>query len=200
MTTTMEWRGATPPGNSICASKSDAAFRALYNIHRDPVASAVSQEAMRTRVFMSCWNRARSESWRMWNGYGTKDGAPTSESVVITSSVKALCRFLPDRLRKSAVRYHPNDFPRSQFGHTTIFFYKPESKEWENEFRLLHVFGPDEVVDEQKYTSHRIPLLLNKIIHRVITHPKASLEFKARIDALLMRHLPGIRRQDSALP
>jgi len=43
--------------------------------------------------------------------------------VVVTTSAKALYLFVPDNITKSPVKYHAASFARTEFTHTSLFFY-----------------------------------------------------------------------------
>lgn len=122
------------------------------------------------------------------------------ESVVVTTSAKALYRFIPDEIMKSPVKYHKSDFARSEFGWSTLSFYKPSTYGFEREFRMLRSLGEDESVCFEDPSDYGRCLLvrLKKIIHRVITHPEADATLKAKVDALLAKYLKGIKRENSA--
>jgi hypothetical protein len=132
----------------------------------------------------------------MWKAY-----TRSPESVVITTSAKALKQFLPREIMKFAVRYAPLDFPRTEFSHNSLFFYKPSEYHIEQEFRLLRSPEKDEVFDfsAPKDAFRKIPIRTRKIVHRVITHPQASDRTKTRVDDMLRTWLPGVRRCNSAL-
>ena len=188
-----ELEGRLSPGNEVRQSESDAAFHALYKIQRDDRTARVSREAMRHRVFILCWSRGGKESGMMWR----VDGRPP-DSVAITTSVKAIRTFLPSTVQMSLTKYHPLDFPRTEFGGTSLFFYKPVSFSYENELRLLLPSRMEETIaPDEKGRLVQVPL--KKIVHRVITSPRASAGFKAEVDSLLRQYLRGIRRENSAL-
>ena len=190
------FEGRFSPGNASKMSPSDAAFYAAYRIRRSPDESEAGQEVMRHCVFISCWQRGTKESREMWNAYTSGP-----ESLVVTSSAKALYRFVPENIVKSPVKYHADDFPRTEFGHTTLFFYKPRAYSFEREFRLLLTPGEHESIsyDDPKDFGRHAPVPLKRIVHRVISHPRATDEFKSKVDAVLSQYLKHIRREDSAL-
>jgi hypothetical protein len=132
----------------------------------------------------------------MWQAY-TK----TPNSVVIATSAKALRLFVPDNITKSAVKYASLDFPRTEFSHLSLFFYKPSRYKIEREYRLLRAPGEDEsfYIDDPANFYRRVPIKTNKIVRRVITHPNATRTTKQRVDELLREYLPCRRREDSAL-
>lgn len=190
------FEGRLSPGNSLGSSKSEQAFRGRYAIN-SPNAEAVKyHEIHRKVVFISCWHRSTRETTEMWMAY-----APSPKSVVITTSGRALRCFLPRELMKYAVKYAPLDFPRTEFSHNSLFFYKPESYAFEQEFRMLRSPGEDESFDFDNPDDQfrRVPIRLNKVIHRVITHPGATVTTKHKVDDLIRRYLPSLRRLDSAL-
>lgn len=132
----------------------------------------------------------------MWNAY-TK----SYDSVVITTSVRAIQRFLPQQVMKYGVKYTPLDFPRTEFSHNSLFFYKPVGYRFEREYRLLRSPEEDEIFypDNPEDMYRRVPIRLKKIVHRVISHPRASRALKLTVDELLRRYLPSRQREDSAL-
>ena len=132
------FEGRESPGNTEKVSKSDQIFRSLYKIQKSE-GWKNSQDAMRQVVFISCWHRNTRESWQMWQAY-TK----TPNSVVVATSAKAVRLFVPDSIMKSAVKYAPLDFPRTEFSHLSLFFYKSSSYKIEREYRLLRAPGEDE--------------------------------------------------------
>jgi hypothetical protein len=189
------FEGRLSAGNTERSSKSEEIFRSLYKI-QTPENWKDSQETLRQVVFISCWHRNTRECFEMWRAY-TK----TPNSVVITTSGKALRRFVPEKIMKSAVKYAPLDFPRTEFSHTSLFFYKPSRYKIEREYRLLRVPEEDEsfYIESPADLCRRIPIKTKKIVHRVITHPHATRETKRRVDELLRDYLPGRKREDSAL-
>ena len=106
-------------GNAHGFSKSDLEFRKLYNIANETDVAA-RHDLHRNVIFISCWQRSSHELRQMWNAY-TK----TNDSVVVATSVKALRRFTPTSLMKFGVRYDPLEKARTEFGHNSLFFYKP---------------------------------------------------------------------------
>jgi hypothetical protein len=188
------FEGRFSPGNATKLSKSDEIFRSLYKI--DDSNTRGYAELHRKLVFISCWHRNTRESFEMWQAYTS-----SCESVLITTSAKALRRFLPEKIMKYAVKYAPSDFPRTEFSHNALFYYKPSSYSVEREYRLLR--SPDE--DEAFYPdnpadwSRRVPIKSKKIVHRVITHPYAAPETKLRVEELLDQYLPSRRRENSVL-
>jgi hypothetical protein len=186
------FEGRESPGNAEKLSKSEEIFRNLYKI-QTPENWKDSQETLRQVVFISCWHRNTRESWEMWRAY-----AKTPNSVVIVTSAKALRLFVPEKIMKYGVKYAPLDFPRTEFTHTSLFFYKPSRYGIEHEYRMLRVPEEDESINLAD-VCRRIPIKASKIVHRVITHPHATRETKQRVDQLLRDYLACRRREDSAL-
>jgi hypothetical protein len=188
------FEGRFSPANADKLSKSDEIFRGLYKI--DDSNTRNYAELHRKLVFLLCWHRNSRESFEMWQAYTS-----SSESVVVITSAKALRRFLPEKIMKYAVKYAPLDFPRTEFSHNALFYYKPSSYTIEREYRLLRspdeneIFHPDNPED----WFRRVPIKTKKIIHRVITHPYASQETKFEVDKLLRLYLPCRERENSAL-
>jgi hypothetical protein len=187
------FEGRLAPANATMMSRSDAAFYAAYRIRLSALETKEAQEIMRYCVFISCWHRATRESRRMWDAYTSGPN-----SVVIASSVKALHRFVGGSIMKSPVKYHDDDFPRTEFDHTTLFFYKPRRYSFEREFRMLLTPGENESISDDEVGRH-IPIVTKRIIHRVVTHPLACDEFKATVDGLLQKYLNCVRRENSRL-
>jgi hypothetical protein len=189
------FEGRLSLGNAERSSKSEEIFRGLYKV-QTPDNWENCHETLRQVVFISCWHRNTRECFEMWRAY-TK----TANSVVITTSGKALRRFVPEEIMKSAVKYAPLDFPRTEFNHTSLFFYKPSRYRIEREYRLLRVPEEDEgfYIESPADLCRRIPIKTKKIVHRVITHPYATRETKSCVDELLRHYLPSRKREDSAL-
>jgi hypothetical protein len=191
------FEGRFSEGNRNGPSPSDNAFFETYGIVRGFDQAVAQQEIHRHCVFISCWHRNTKESRQMWEAY-TKG----PESVVVTTSAKALYRFMPSDLTKSSVKYHRPTFARSEtFGHNAVSFYKPSSYSFEREFRMLRNLGMDESVEYDNPADYGryVPIKLSKIIHRVITHPRANNATKLEVDALLAKHLKALKRENSSL-
>ena len=182
-------------GNNERASRSEEAFRRLYRIKMDD-SERKSIEIQRKVAFINCWHRNTHESLQMWEAY-----TASPDSVVITTTVKALRLFLPAKIMQFGVKYTSLDHPRTEFSLNSLFYYKPEDYAFEREFRLLRSPEEHEVFysekPEDKY--RRIPIELKKIVHRVYTHPRATLKTKTEVNKLLFAYLPSLMRQDSAI-
>ena len=188
------FEGRLTEANKRKISASDEAFQAAYRIERSAEVAEVSREIMRRFLFICCWHRARKESREMWTAYTS--GA---ESVAVTTSAKALSRFLPSkRFVQSPVKYHSETFRRTEFGHTSLYFYKPAAYQFEREFRLLLAPREDESVAESEIGRH-VPVNLKKLVHRVILHPKATSEFTEKVREVCKKHLGHLRIELSAL-
>jgi hypothetical protein len=132
----------------------------------------------------------------MWSAYTS-----SPESVVVTTSGKALRKFLPQELMKHAVKYAPLDFPRTEFSHNSLFFYKPDRYRFEREYRLLRSPKDDESFyqDNPDDWFRRVPIKTRNVVHRVITHPDATRQTKLKVEELLRHHLRCRERENSAL-
>jgi hypothetical protein len=196
-TFTDPFEGRFSDGNQSQVSKSDEIFKRLYSLNYDNNESAGYHEIHRKVVFISCWHRNTKESWEMWKAY-----TQSPDSVVVTTSRKALGRFLREGIMQWAVKYSPLDAPRTEFTHNSLFFCKPSRYSFEREFRLLRTPQPEEVFhfEDPKDGFRKVSIPTRKIVHRVITHPCADSRTKSPVDELLRAFLPGIRRSDSALP
>ena len=188
------FEGKYSQGNTSKMSRSDLLVHKSYNISLVNKDLEDSQEIMRRVVFISCWHRARKESHQMWQAYTSRP-----ESVAIVTSVKALDSFVNGNIEKSRVKYHEDDFPRTQFSHTSLFFYKPNKFSFEREYRMLIVPTENERVIDSQFGKY-VPIRLSKIVHRVISHPKGTIEFKAKVDNLMGQFLKHIKREDSHIP
>lgn len=191
------FEGRFSSGNREKMSPSDQALRSIYKINDSLSDAERRADLTRKLCFVSCWHRNTQETSKMWASYTT-----TSNSIVLTTSAKALYKFTPDYLVKSAVKYHQDDFPRTEFTHSSLFFYKPAEYSFENEFRLLRSLQEGESLNFNNPTDEfrKIPVQLKKIVHRVITHPAATAAFKQEVDQMLVQYLRHIKREDSSLP
>lgn len=189
------FEGLFSPGNGERQSKSDEVFHSLYRIAEDTHPTGY-ERIHRNVVFINCWHRNRRESFQMWRAY-TKSTA----SVVVTTSVKAVLRFIPGAIMKSTVKYASLDMPRTRFGHNALFFYKPTNYSFERELRLLRSPAEDEVFHSEREEDkfRRVAVPVHKLIHRVITHPHADVCTKTKVNRLLSAYLPRLRCEDSAL-
>jgi len=79
-----------------------------------------------------------------------------------------------------------------------LFFYKPSGYSFEREFRMLLTPGEYESVRGGKLGRH-VPIRVKKIVRHAVTHPKASKEFKTKVDHLLAHFLRCIKREGPAL-
>jgi hypothetical protein len=192
------FEGRLSQGNAAGLSASDTAVYDAYALHKSIDKLKEQLEIHRHCVFIFCWHRNTRESREMWNAYTS-----SAESVVVTTSAKALHKFRPDEILKSAVRYHGANFARSHsFGWNAPSFYKPSSHSFEREFRMLRNLREDESVayDNPSDYGRHVSFVPKKIIHRVITHPRATADLKRKVDDLLRHYLKGIKREDSSLP
>lgn len=188
------FEGRLCPGNGAGLSKSEAAFRDLYKIedsHEDPYS-----EMHRKLVFILCWHRNTREVRRMWDTY-----TQSPNSVAIATSGKALQRFTPPSLIKSAVKYAPIDRPRTEFDHSSLFFFKPTEYAFEREFRLLRQPAEGETFrfDAPEDGFRRVPIRLRKLVHRVILHPEAGEDTIDAVSDLMFRYLQGVPLMRSSL-
>ena len=179
-------------------SDSEKEFAAAYKIAQDYEAHVSAHEITRGCMFVNCWNLAGREDARMWREYTT-----SPESVVVTSSVKALGRAVLDKqLMVSCVKYVDDHTPRIEFSHTTPFFYKDKSYRFENELRLLRPLreGEQLLVENPEDYGRNVPVNLRLLIHRVISHKRMSentLEFVRTLTAEFCRRAVV---QQSTLP
>jgi len=192
------FEGVFSKGNAAGWSDSDQAFYDAYPVEQSPDKLKEALEIHRQCTFVSCWHRNTKESREMWNAY---TGGP--ESLVVTTSAKALERFVRDHdIMKSPVRYHGEAFRRSLvFGWSGISFYKPSRFAFEREFRMVRPLrnGESVIPDNKADYGRFVPIRPRKIIHRVITHPRATDTFKKEVDALMSRFLKARKREDSTL-
>jgi hypothetical protein len=188
------FEGRLSIGNSTWKSRSDNAFRRLYRVELSD--NQKYHDVHRNVVFINCWHRNRRESRRMWDAYTS-----SAESVVIMTSAEAVRLYFPEQLLKFGIKYTPNEFPRTEFTHNALFFYKPIEYAFEREFRILRPPAPDEVFYSENPMDcfRRVSIVLSEIIHRVVTHRRASKATKRRVDELLRDYLPQIRRCNSSV-
>ena len=178
-------------------SASDRAFASAYPIAQDYDAQSSAQEVTRGCMFVNCWHMNTRESDRMWREYTT-----TSDSVVITSSVKALQRVIPQReVTVSAVTYVPEDVPRTEFDHSSIFFYKDTSFSYERELRLLRPLrdGDQVFVDRKEDFGRRLPVNLRLLVHRVILNKRISPSARQHVTELVRQFCRRAVIQESSL-
>jgi hypothetical protein len=148
-------------------------------------------------MFVNCWHMDTGESDRMWKEYTT-----TPDSIVITSSVKALQRVIPrGEVTMSAVTYVSEDVPRTEFDHSSIFFYKDDSFCYERELRLLRPLhdGDQVFVDRKEDFARRIPVNLRLLVHRVILNKQISTSARQRASELVRQYCRRAVIQESSL-
>ncbi len=190
------FEGRFSEGNSNEFSASDKALNDAYKFNRTLAEAKAHHEGHRCCVFISCWHRNSCENREMWDAY-----TENAESVVVTTSANALERFISDIIMKSPVKSHHRDFQRTEFDWNALSFYKHSNYGFEREFRMLRTLQENESVSLEDSVDYgrNVQVRLRKIIHRVITHPKADEKYKLKIDTLLATYLKGIKRQDSFL-
>lgn len=108
------FEGRFSPANSVGMSASQKALLEAYPIAWSRQEAEAFHEIHRQCIFISCWHRAKKESREMWDAYTSNP-----ESIVITTSGKALHRFVPLGIVKSAVKYQSLDLPRTEFSGIT---------------------------------------------------------------------------------
>jgi hypothetical protein len=178
-------------------SASDLAHAAAYPVAEDYDSQVASQEITRRCMFVNCWHMNTRESGRMWREYTT-----SADSVVIASSVKALQRVIPTgEVVMSAVRYVPEDFPRTEFDNLSILFYKDESFRYERELRLLRPLRRGETVQFDREEDFRrfIPVNLRLLVHRVILNKAISDMARERVTELVRQYCPRASIHESSL-
>jgi hypothetical protein len=178
-------------------SASDRAFAAAYPIAEDYDSRVAAQEITRGCMFVNCWHMDTRESDRMWREYTTN-----SDSVVITSSVKALQRVIPQEVMMSSVTYVPEDFPRTEFDLPSIFFYKDVSFNYERELRLLRPLlldGEKVFRDREEDFGRFIPVNLRLFVHRVILNMAISDTARQHVTELVRQFSGRTIIQESSL-
>ena len=190
------FEGRYSNGNKNSLSKSEEAFRRSYHIADNHEGSADYQDLHRNVIFISCWHRNTHDTYKMWDAY-TK----TTDSVVITTTVKALKVHLPASVIQYGVTYAPLDAPRTEFSHNSLFFYQPIELSFEREYRLLRQPGEDEEFfpDKLEDSYRRILIPLRKVVHRVIVHPEACNDTKRKVHELIREKCQGLHASDSKL-
>jgi hypothetical protein len=140
---------------------------------------------------------AGREDARMWQEYTT-----SPESVVVTSSVKALGRAVLDKeLMVSCVKYVDDQTPRIEFSHSTPFFYKDKQYRFENELRLLRPLreGEQVLLENPDDCGRNVPVNLKLLVHRVITHKRMPESVVKSVRSLTETFCRRARLQESAL-
>ena len=96
--------------------------------------------------------------------------------MVITSTVGDLRAAVGADVVLARVRYVPVTTPRIKFSELTVFFYKDESFEWENELRLVRPLQEGEQVlsDNDRDFGKEIPIQPRSLVHRVVMNKKIS--------------------------
>ena len=148
-------------------------------------------------MFVNCWHMNTRESNRMWRAY-TSD----PDSVVITSSVKALQRVIPPQeVTMSSVRYVPEDTPRTEFDNSSLFFYKDTSFSYERELRLLRPLrdGEQVFIDRPEDFGRPIQVSLRLLVHRVILNKTISDTARRRVTDLVRQFCSRAIIQESSL-
>jgi hypothetical protein len=168
-------------------SKSEQAFTSAYNIREDYDKQAAAQEITRGCVFVNCWHMGTSESARMWREYTS-----TRDSVVIVSTVGDLRAAVGDDVVLAGVRYVPVTTPRIKFSELTVFFYKDESFEYENELRLVRPLKDGEQVfqDNEEDFAKEIQIQLSSVIRRVIMNKEISNNAADAVESLCRQDCP----------
>lgn len=182
------FEGRFTEGNENGPSESERIFRQLYRFQEDHKASSSYHDTHRMVVFISCWHRHTHDTLKMWEAY-TK----STDSVVVSTTVSALRAHLPKSIMQYGVTYKPLEQPRTEFSHNSLFFYKPSEYSFEREYRLLRPPEENEsfTPDQESDSFRRIPIPLDKIIHRVFIHPRASIHTQRRTHSLLRQYCPS---------
>ena len=178
-------------------SASDIPHASAYPVTEDYDSQVASQEITRRCMFVNCWHMNTHESDRMWKKYTT-----STDSVVVASSVKALQRMLPSgEVMMSAVKYVPEDFPRTEFDNLSILFYKDESFRYERELRLLRPLRRGETVkfDSEEDFRRFIPVNLRLLVHRVILNKAVSDTARQHVAKLVRQHCTRASIHESGL-
>ena len=178
-------------------SASDLAHADAYPVAEDYDSQAVSQEITRRCMFVNCWHMNTRESVRMWKEYTT-----SADSVVIASSVKALQRVFPlGEVMMSAVKYVPENFPRTGFDNLSTLFYKDESFRYERELRLLRPLRRGETVQFDREEDFRrfIPVNLRLLVHRVVLNKAISNTARQQVTKLVRKYCPRASLNESSL-
>jgi hypothetical protein len=172
-------------------SPSEIAFKAAYNIAPQSHAIDVAaHETTRSCMFINCWNIHEVESARMWAEYTT-----SIESVALSTTFGRLVRALPtSELNISRVKYIDDTTPRSEFFHTTPFFYKDKERfSFENELRLLRPLlnGEQVSLEDEKDFGKLIRVDLAQLIDRIVTNKNVSRDGVDAVHALVQSCCPN---------
>src|SRR5206468_1458722 len=101
----------------------------------------------------------------------------------------------------AGIRYVPLTTPRIKFSELTVFFYKDESFEWENELRLVRPLQEGEQVlrDDEHDFAKEIPIQLRSVVRRVIMNKKISEKAADTVNSLCREYCPTATVESSAL-
>jgi hypothetical protein len=169
-------------------SESDRVFRQSYRLADDTSTRSAQHDIYRQLVFISCWHRNTHDTLEMWDAY-----TESSDSVVVSTTVASLLRYMPTFIMQHGVTYMSTDNPRTEFSHNSLFFYKPTEYSFEREYRLLHPPRAGETFHSKNPadTHRRIPIPFLKVIHRIFIHPAASMETQKKVHSILREFHPG---------
>lgn len=149
-------------------------------------------DIIRNRTFANCWHINSDENPDMWENYVLYHG---NEGVAIQTTFEHLTNSInTDRIitdiKMQYIDYstHYMDyFMANCFDFLTI---KDKKYEYEREMRLITVedtypiFNSDDDIDSIEFYKHKgekIPVDLNKLIHKIYISPNASVRFKNEI-------------------
>lgn len=153
------------------------------------------QESNRTRTFLHCWHKNEQENPRMWKEYTT-----TADSIALVTDVASLFKATPEQCKGAEVHYVEENQPLPELHSLAALVHKRRHPyAFENEFRLIYQLPPGESIylDRAEDYFRLVPADPGMLVHRVIFHPAAAPEFKARVRADLVAVKLAIPASDS---
>jgi hypothetical protein len=171
----------------------DAAFADLQLGNAAPILRI--QESNRTRTFLHCWHKNEDENPRMWKEYTT-----TADSIALVTDLTSLFKATPEQCKGAEVHYVAEDQPLPELHSLAALVHKRrEPYAFENEFRLIYQLPPGESIylDRAEDYFRLVPVDPGTLVHRVLFHPEAAPEFKARVRADLAAAKLWIPASDS---
>ena len=133
----------------------------------------------------------------MWKEYTT-----TADSIALVTNLTSLFKATPEQCRGAEVHYVEEDQPLPELHSLAALVHKRRDPyAFENEFRLLYQLPSTESIYLDRAVDYfrLVPVDPGTMIHRVIFHPAATPEFKARVRADLAKAKLELPASDSSL-
>jgi hypothetical protein len=190
-----DMEGKYAEANRTYTTKMWRRFCDAYPVHDSAENREAGNEAFRRAVFISCWHLNRVENMTMWERF-TK----SEDSVVLRTTVRKLLQVLSDPIPNTKKRdlkvvvskiiYAPQTVPRPEWSNHGPFFYKDTRFMDEREFRLV-VHPPENQPIGENDLGQTLSVDPAMLIEQVLTHPRASNEFRNKVRDFLRTN--GIR-------